>query len=161
MNRHNTLMALTACTSMMLAACSSGPAEPTGDWLAFETLVLPTSPNTALACTPEVCTTADASRPPIALDASPVDVLAALSAAVPRLETLPADETGRIRARYVDTTAIMKFRDDVDVLLVPDQEGAATMMMVYSRSRVGHSDMGKNAERITSLEAELQALLGA
>ena len=55
---------------------------------------------------------------------------------------MPAD--GRIEA--TDTTRFFGFKDDVVVRVKP--EGAGSRVDVRSLSRVGKSDVGKNASRI-------------
>ena len=62
---------------------------------------------------------------------------------------MPAE--GRIEA--TDTTRWFGFKDDVVVRVKP--EGAGSRVDVRSLSRVGRSDVGKNASRI---RAYLQAL---
>lgn len=52
--------------------------------------------------------------------------------------------TGVIEA--VDTTALLRFKDDIVVRVRPDGEGSR--VDVRSLSRVGRSDLGKNAARI-------------
>jgi len=54
-------------------------------------------------------------------------------------------ETGRIDA--TDTTFWYGFKDDVTIRL-RDSEGGGTIVDVRSLSRVGGSDLGKNAERV-------------
>ena len=66
------------------------------------------------------------------------------------------EANGDIRARYVDTTAVLRFRDDVDVLIRPVTDTSAKVA-IYSRSRVGLSDLGKNGARIDALEKDLAA----
>lgn len=53
--------------------------------------------------------------------------------------------------RAVYTSALMRYRDDVEFLL---REGAAEIA-IRSASRVGHSDMGVNRERIEELRRQL------
>ena len=54
-----------------------------------------------------------------------------------------------------DTTAFFGFNDDVVIRFRP--EGAGSVLDVRSVSRVGRSDLGKNAERIRSFLAALDA----
>lgn len=59
---------------------------------------------------------------------------------------------GRIEA--TDTTFWFRFKDDVIVLLSETPEG--TVLQARSKSRVGGSDIGKNANRLRALFAELR-----
>jgi uncharacterized protein (DUF1499 family) len=59
--------------------------------------------------------------------------------------TVPAE--GRIEA--TDTTAWFGFKDDVVIRIRP--QGSASRVDVRSKSRVGMSDLGANAERIGRL----------
>lgn len=52
--------------------------------------------------------------------------------------------TGRIEA--IDTTRLMRFKDDVVIRL--REEGAGTRVDVRSKSRLGRGDLGTNARRI-------------
>lgn len=64
---------------------------------------------------------------------------------------VPAE--GRIEA--TDTTAWFGFKDDVVIRIRP--QGAASRVDVRSKSRVGMSDLGANAERIGRLMERLRA----
>ncbi len=50
------------------------------------------------------------------------------------------------RIEAVDTTLILRFKDDIVVRITPDDRGSR--IDVRSTSRVGRSDVGKNAKRI-------------
>ncbi len=58
---------------------------------------------------------------------------------------------GEIQA--VDTTLLLRFKDDVTITIKPDGTGAVVTMR--SRSRVGKGDFGANARRIRRFQAEL------
>lgn len=71
------------------------------------------------------------------------------------LETDPDN----LRLVFVARTAFLRFKDDVDILVLPvpglgDGEIGA-QIAIYSRSRVGYSDLGANRKRITALLATL------
>lgn len=53
----------------------------------------------------------------------------------------------------VAVTRLLRFKDDVDILVLPAGEGAT--FAIYSRSRVGHSDLGKNKKRVDALLAAI------
>ena len=56
-----------------------------------------------------------------------------------------------------DTTTWFGFKDDV-VVRIKD-EGSQRIVDIRSKSRIGKSDLGKNAERINTLIAQLNAVL--
>jgi uncharacterized protein (DUF1499 family) len=64
-------------------------------------------------------------------------------------------ESGGVHARFVAVTPALRFRDDVDVLILPAMDGGSTMA-VYSRSRVGLWNLGANRARVMRLHSELQ-----
>lgn len=53
----------------------------------------------------------------------------------------------------VDTTPMLKFKDDVTITVTT--EGAQSVVNVRSQSRVGKGDFGANAKRIRKFQAEL------
>lgn len=72
-------------------------------------------------------------------------------------EMVNADsDAGIIEA--TDTTSWFGFKDDVIIRI--DQQGTQTLLDVRSKSRVGRSDLGKNAERIKTLVKEIDSQLG-
>ena len=70
---------------------------------------------------------------------------------------LEADGSFRITAsndrylRAVATTRILRFKDDVEFLLDPDQNTIG----MRSASRVGYSDLGKNRKRMESIREKM------
>jgi uncharacterized protein (DUF1499 family) len=144
-------------TALALGSLSAGGAHAAGAWLDFREIAPGSTSNRALACNVELCPGASQMRPALVFDAPPEDVANALLRLRPDAELMRAP-SGDIRARYVAVTRVMRFRDDVDVLIHP--EGAnRTIVAVYSRSRVGLSDLGANGARIVALERELRAAL--
>jgi uncharacterized protein (DUF1499 family) len=63
----------------------------------------------------------------------------------------PSGDSSVIEA--VATTRVFKFKDDVTVTMT--RQGAATVVNVRSKSRVGKGDLGTNARRIRAFQAEL------
>jgi uncharacterized protein (DUF1499 family) len=68
-----------------------------------------------------------------------------------RLSRMPA-----MRLNFVATSALMRFKDDVDLVFLPvtGQPDKSTFA-AYSRSRVGYSDLGANLKRLDALAAAL------
>ncbi len=62
---------------------------------------------------------------------------------------------GRIEATA--TTTWFGFKDDVVIRIRPTEDGSE--LDIRSKSRVGRSDVGKNAERIREFMSELEAQL--
>jgi hypothetical protein len=142
--------------SAALAGCVTAP-TPSATWLDFSTFDRGPETNTALACAPEICPNAEASRALIELPAGARRVAAALRALEPSAE-FRDEASGTIHARYVAVTPRLRFRDDVDVLIIPVNTHRS-LLAVYSRSRIGLSDLGANAARITRLEKRLRLQL--
>lgn len=152
-----TRLLLALLVALTLGGCMTAPAPPAGPWLDFATLAPGKSSNSALACAADMCPLATISRPEFRFDASAERVAAALQSLEPSAQ-IEAQASGDIRARYVAVTRIMRFRDDVDLLILP-VSAEQSRMAVYSRSRIGRSDLGANAARIEALEARLAAAL--
>jgi len=147
-----TIAAVATCL-FAVSACG-GNTVPEGEWLSFSAIEEGTTSNTALTCTPEICGSTPDFEPAARFDVSAGELADAVIQLEPEAqrETLP---NGDIRIRYVDVTAIMRFRDDVDILIRPEGEGSS-ILAAYSRSRVGRSDLGKNASRINALVEKLK-----
>jgi len=57
-------------------------------------------------------------------------------------------------------TPLLRFRDDVTVQIVPVNDTTASIA-IYSRSRIGYSDMGTNAKRVKQWLSQLKAAVPA
>lgn len=147
---------LATLAALSLGACVSAP-RPEGPWLSFDAIAPGSTSNRALACTEALCPAAQSMRPAIEMDASASVVAAALLRIEPNAE-VQNEASGAIRARYVAVTPLMRFRDDVDVLIHP-ASAERSVVAVYSRSRVGLSDLGANGARIEAIEQRLKAEL--
>ena len=122
----------------------------------FTTLEKPGSPNTYLVCTPGICRAARADEAPPVFAQNVAAVRAAIQALAPNVSW--RESADGVQGAYVATTALMRFKDDVDILLTPSADGG-TRLCVYSRSRIGHSDLGANRKRVKKLIADLRARL--
>ena len=131
------------------------PAEP----LDLATLVLPPSPNTALAAPPG----APGPTPTRVLPPYPV-AQGALWAAVqqaaaeqPRT-TLLAAWPEHLQAQWVERSALMNYPDIITAILLP--AGESTGLVLYSRSLFGWSDLGVNAKRLDRWIAAIAGRVG-
>ena len=70
-------------------------------------------------------------------------------------DIIASDPDGR-RLKMVATTSLLRFKDDVDIEILEVETGSAPV--IYSRSRVGYSDLGANRKRVESILAVIQSL---
>ncbi len=130
------------------------------DFISFETLTRPAKPNTYLVAPDGLCANAkvDAASPDLL--GSPRGVFSQLSeiiASERRWGKLRVDPEG-LRLRFIARSALMRFTDDIDIrVLTANEAGGATRVAIYSRSRIGYSDLGANAKRVNDLLARLIA----
>ncbi|MCI4644745.1 MAG: DUF1499 domain-containing protein [Hyphomonadaceae bacterium] len=130
----------------------------------FSTLERPTSPNTYLLAPEGICQAAspDVLSPRFA--ESPKELFKLLTRLVRsdgRARDMLEDPDGPA-IRFVAVTPLLRFKDDVDIRIYPDQPGGSlkkpgARLAIYSRSRVGYSDLGANAKRVSRLIEKLQA----
>jgi uncharacterized protein (DUF1499 family) len=80
----------------------------------------------------------------------------ALAALGPSELTVEPDDR---RAHAVYRVALV-FKDDVDVAVTPDPNGAGSVLYVRSASRTGHSDLGVNGRRVRRFLDRLREELG-
>jgi len=146
-----------ACSAaLLLTACASHPA-PNGDWIDFATLEPGLPSNRYLLCAPTICDVSGDPDETLQFSHSASNVAAALLRLQPDAEqrVLP---NGDIQLRYVAVTPVARFRDDVDVLVRPMGPETAEVA-IYSRSRIGLSDLGKNKSRVDALVKQLEVNL--
>ena len=127
----------------------------------FETLTRPASPNTYLVAPEGACAAGTPDRASPVFGAAPSALFEAALAAVRDLKGV-SDVTADAAAGAVSAvvrTPLLRFKDDLDLRVVPQDRGAA--LCIYSRSRVGHSDLGANGKRVAALLAAIQDRLGA
>lgn len=109
----------------------------------------PSSPNTAFIAPETVDTRAasDAAAPVFNLPVTELFSQALmLWSSMPRVKCVYSDvDAGR--AAFVETTKLLRFRDDIYVEFVPIGTDASSVI-IYSKSRVGYSDLGVNRKRV-------------
>jgi uncharacterized protein (DUF1499 family) len=127
----------------------------------FAALKRPASPNTYLVAPPGLCANAtpDQDAPVFAAPAERVrDAFLRLMRGQARVSEGPAN-TDPLAYDFVETTPLMRFKDDISVRFLPLDGGRSTLA-IYSRSRLGYSDMGTNRKRITGWLAALHSAIG-
>lgn len=114
----------------------------------FETLERRATRTDALACPPSLCPAPADILPPV----FPVDVIAlrkafARAIATERRLTLVGIDDRMPADRYVQRSERMRFPDTIVVRYLRVGEKSSTVA-IYSRSQLGHSDLGVNLARI-------------
>jgi hypothetical protein len=114
----------------------------------FQSLTRRASPNDSLACPQEACPMARADIDPPVYTSAAARLKERLRAALAQesrvTELAPVSD---LHLRFVQRSFLMRYPDVVDVLFLPRSSGSATLA-IYSRSAVGHSDLGVNRARI-------------
>ena len=114
----------------------------------FETLAPPSRPNWWLLAPEGLCRAATPTLIAPVFAAPPqtlADVVKGAILADPRTR-LVEDDAERLRFAFTATSRVLRFVDDIDVAILPQGAGSSTLAL-YSRSRVGYSDLGVNAAR--------------
>lgn len=133
------------------------------DFISFETLKRPNKPNTYLVAPMGLCKACDVDAESPVLDLSPAELFDTLEKTIKATRNWKwrygDRQTGQIR--FIAQTPFLKFKDDVDIHIRPSpadetKSGSATLA-IYSRSRIGYSDMGANKKRVESILAGLTA----
>ncbi len=129
----------------------------------FQTLKRSHKPNNYLVASKADCPYARPDRDAPVLPHKPEAVLAAWQAVIarqPRTTQTGADNA-TMTFEYVQRSALLRFPDTITVQFLPETNGKATRVLVYSASKIGYSDMGVNRRRVTdwlsALEQELAA----
>lgn len=78
----------------------------------------------------------------------------------PRIELLQDDRASGGPVTWVQRSALFGFPDYISVTFVPMADGSASTLAVFSRARVGQSDLGVNEKRVTAWLTQLEAELG-
>ena len=126
------------------------------DFISFKSLKRPPKPNTCLVAPENHCLAAEPDFEPPQLEMTSRGLFSKLSeniAAERRFGNVQADAE-KLRLKFVATTGLMRFKDDVDIEVIPLESGKSTVAMC-SRSRVGYSDLGANQKRVRKLIHEL------
>lgn len=125
------------------------------DYIDFAQLERPASPNTYLVAPEGLCQNAEADAAPPELNKSPRGLFSTLSELIAKERRWVSVETDaeQMRFKFVAKTPLIGFKDDVDILIIPT--GDTATLAIYSRSRVGYSDMGANRKRVSKLLQDL------
>lgn len=146
-----------------LAGCGAlepGDVSP-GDIPDPTTLARPGSPNDWLICPPGACA-AEASAAPATYDVPPERLYAVwleILAAQPRA-TVIATDPPRLLVLAQDRTLLLRFVDTISIRVLEAGDGRSTFA-AYSRSNIGHGDLGTNRKRLEQWSAALAARLSA
>lgn len=122
------------------------------DFINFKSLKRPPKPNTCLVAPENHCLAAEPDFAPPSLDLSPRGLFSKFSEVIGAERSFGkvAADAEQLRLKFVATTGLMRFKDDVDIEIIPLDGGGSTFA-IYSRSRVGYSDLGANRKRVTKL----------
>lgn len=119
------------------------------DYTNFKSLKRPPKPNTCLVAPDDYCLAAKPDWKPPETDLSTEDLFARFKAAISGEKSwgkLSADpKQGKLK--FVATTGLMRFKDDIDIEVIPLSDQRSTFA-IYSRSRIGYSDLGANRKRV-------------
>jgi uncharacterized protein (DUF1499 family) len=126
----------------------------------FETLERRTTPNDALACPPDLCQAKSDLVPPLfTVDADTLRAaMAKVIASEPRVTLIDSNDA-TLTERYIQRSALLKFPDTIVVRYIERPEWGATVAL-YSRSQLGHSDLGVNLSRLRRWLRKLKFYLG-
>jgi uncharacterized protein (DUF1499 family) len=126
---------------------------------ALDTLERPSSPNTYLLAD-ETGASATPDGPALLLRTTPAAALDAAAEALSGLaETRRVDDGSDERyRRFIVRTPIMRYPDTVEIWAAP-AAGKRGLIAVsaYSRSQIGHSDLGTNKTRIEAVASALKS----
>ena len=128
------------------------------DFINFKSLKRPPKPNTCLVAPENHCLAAEPDFAPPELSMTGRGLFSKLSEIIASERSFGKVETDAeaLRIKFVATTGLMRFKDDVDIEIIPLDEGRSSVA-IYSRSRVGYSDLGANRKRVTKLIERLTA----
>ncbi|WOI52554.1 DUF1499 domain-containing protein [Parvularcula sp. LCG005] len=126
------------------------------DFIDFASLERPKAPNHYLVAPEGLCqsTTPDEDAPEFRDDPDAMFMnIVQMVRSKDNVQDIEVDESAR-RLSFVSVTSFFKFKDDVDIAVLPGAAGST--VAIYSRSRVGKGDFGKNKKRVHGLIADLR-----
>jgi len=129
------------------------------DFIDFRTLKRPNSPNTFLLAPAGLCANATSDGAAPIFDLSASDLFARVKQFVdarPSWAIADLDETN-FKLHIVITSRLLKFKDDLDIDVIHLSDGKSDLA-IYSRSRVGYSDLGTNRKRVTQIIDHLTSI---
>ncbi len=129
------------------------------DFIDFQTLERPSSPNTFLLAPDQYCSKAKIDTLSPTLDASAGDVFERVKRLIEDTASwkLAHVDAASLRLSFVGTSRFLRFKDDVDIAVISSSESTSTLA-IYSRSRVGYSDLGTNRKRVTQIIDHLTSI---
>ncbi len=127
-------------------------------FLDFTALRRPKSPNTCLVAPQDLTPKARVDRPSPVFDVDANTLFQRLEAYVRSVKAFRAIESDpALRLlKFVAVTPLLRFKDDVDVRILPaPDDDTRSVVAIYSRSRIGKSDLGANGRRVDAILAAL------
>jgi len=129
------------------------------DFISFKSLKRSTKPNAFLLAPVDFCLASKPDKaspfipaPPDALFRQVQDIIANQK----RWGDVKADPTTR-QIRFIAKTPLMGFKDDVDIQVIAGETENTSTIAIYSRSRVGYSDLGANHKRVDGIMTQILA----
>lgn len=126
----------------------------------FASLRRPRTPNTYLVAPDGLCETARTDAVSPLFEMSPDELfnkVMTLVEAAPRW-TLSDSQPDTRQLAFVARTRLLAFRDDVDIAVLPvGNDDRQSTLAIYSRSRLGKSDLGANRKRVVGFLDKLTA----
>lgn len=130
--------------------------------IAFETLVLKSSPNQHLVAPEGLCRNATPHQAAKRYDVPVADLTRAfldMIADQPRVERLEMDESlGQYE--FVQRSRFFRFPDVITIRFLPLEVDTSTLA-IYSRSKVGYGDFGVNRRRVEMWLEQMEKQLPA
>ncbi|MEM7460693.1 MAG: DUF1499 domain-containing protein [Pseudomonadota bacterium] len=122
------------------------------NYISFKSLQRPPKPNTCLAAPKDHCLAAEPDFAPPDFSMTGRGLFSKLSEIIAAERSFGKVESDAeaLRLKFVATTGFMRFKDDVDVEIIPLDDSTSTLA-IYSRSRIGYSDLGANQKRVKKL----------